>query len=446
MGEVSTVDFFPLAWVIHFARALMTFNVINAMNKKKYNMPKTFCIFIGVCMVYSYLTLQLNDKSQKVEYTCLILYFVIQFVLVLFLYDSKLYLKLTSIAFSFLTMPLSTILYFSSFSYLFGADYTASFANSLSVLSLFTVSLFMVIFSFFVVFLIELAKKKFKKSLNHNIKYIYFYLFPLTHFFGFQLIYVSQQLFIKENKYYPERVSLIACIYFVICFAIDISIIFAVDYLEKKEEENIKYKKLLTKNELDYQQFLQLKNEKERFRKIRHDISNILTTAAGFIEIEKPEKALEIIRNADNDIHLSANREICKNEAINTIYTIKHQQALEKGIDFIISVREDVKINIPDYDLCRVLTNLIDNQINALENTDSKIFELSIICTMNDIIIKGTNEYIPSAKSNKSDPNHGYGQKIISSIAKKYNGSYKGEISNGKFITSTILENKGRPE
>lgn len=442
MNEVSTVDFFPLAWVIHFARALMTFNVINAMNKKKFSMPKTFFVFISVCMVYSYLTLQLNDKSEKVEYACLIIYFVIQFALVSFLYKSKLYLKLMSIAFSFLTMTLSTNLYFSSLSYLFGDDYTASFANSLSVLSLFTVSLFMVIFSFFVVFLIELAKKRLNKNLNHNIKYIYFYLFPLTHFIGFQLIYVSQQLFIKENNYYPERVSLIACIYFAICFAIDISIIFAVDYLEKKEEENAKYKKLLTKNELDYQQFLQLKSEKERFRKTRHDISNILTTAAGFIEIGKPEKALEIIQNADNDIHVSANKEICKNETINTIYTIKRQQALKKGIDFIIDVKEDAQINIPDYDLCRVLTNLFDNQINALENSDSKNFELKIICTMNDIIIKGSNEYTPSAKNNKNDPNHGYGQKIISSIAKKYNGSYKSEISNGKFITSTILENK----
>ena len=67
MNEVSTVDFFPLAWVIHFARALMTFNIVNAMNKKKFSMPKTFFVFISVCMVYSYLTLQLNDKSEFVE-------------------------------------------------------------------------------------------------------------------------------------------------------------------------------------------------------------------------------------------------------------------------------------------------------------------------------------------------------------------------------------------
>ena len=54
--------------------------------------------------------------------------------------------------------------------------------------------------------------------------------------------------------------------------------------MERKERENEKYKKLITKNELDYQQFLQLKNEKEKFKKIRHDMANILSTVAGFIE------------------------------------------------------------------------------------------------------------------------------------------------------------------
>lgn len=51
MNEVSTVDFFPLAWVIHFARALMTFNVINAMNKKNSVCQKPF-LFSSVFVWY----------------------------------------------------------------------------------------------------------------------------------------------------------------------------------------------------------------------------------------------------------------------------------------------------------------------------------------------------------------------------------------------------------
>ena len=188
--------------------------------------------------------------------------------------------------------------------------------------------------------------------------------------------------------------------------------------------------------------FLQLKNEKERFRKIRHDIANILTTAGGFIEIGNSEKALDIIQNAGNDIQLSAQSEICKNETINTVYSIKHKTALEKGVNLSIKVKEGADVNIADYDLCRILTNLIDNQINAVEdNENAKSANLSIIITQNDILIKGTNEYIKKSKKT-DDPNHGYGQKIIADIAKKYNGSYKSEIKDNLFISETMLNNK----
>lgn len=37
--------------------------------------------------------------------------------------------------------------------------------------------------------------------------------------------------------------------------------------MERKERENEKYKKLITKNELDYQQFLQLKMKKKNLKK-----------------------------------------------------------------------------------------------------------------------------------------------------------------------------------
>lgn len=439
MGEVSTIDFFPLAWVLHLARAISTFNIINAMNKRKYSMPKTFLIYIGTCMLYSYFTLQLSDKSQKVEYACLFLYFVLQLILLKVLSDSKLYVKLTSIVFSFLTMTLSSVLYYNIS---FAIDFSTSFENSIDAGVLLQISMFMIIFSFVVAFLISIIKNKFNKKLNHDIKYIYFYLFPLTHFLGLELVYALAQMFIKNDGAIPNTLSKLITVYYIICFVIDISILFAVDYIEKKETENEKYKQIITKNELDYQHFSQLKDEKERFRKIRHDMSNILTTASGFIEIEKPEKALEILQNANEEIHLSAYEQICSNETINTIYIIKQRQANIKGIKLKLKIKENAEIHISDYDICRVLNNLIDNQINAVENSENKVCKLTIICNKSEIIIKGSN-FCQSKNNSKSknDSNHGYGQKIIASIAKKYSGSYNTTIENDLFITHTILQN-----
>lgn len=58
-------------------------------------------VIVAPSMLYSYITLQLNDKGQKVEYLCLILYFVLQFIIVNFATEGKLFSKITAIVFSF---------------------------------------------------------------------------------------------------------------------------------------------------------------------------------------------------------------------------------------------------------------------------------------------------------------------------------------------------------
>jgi len=442
MGEISTVDFFPFAWIIHLARALVFYNIVTAMTKRKLSSFWHFMVIVAPSMVYSYITLQLNDKGQNVEYLCLILYFVLQFIIVNFATEGKLFSKITAIVFSFLTMTMSSIIYFSTLNYIFGYGYTNAYSNSLDLFTLIAVSLFMVILSFAVVVLVKIVQKKFHKDLNHNIKYVYLYAFPLTHFFGFQLIHVVQQLFVKTLNYFPKRITVLFCIYAAICFAIDFSIIFVVDNMERKERENEKYKKLITKNELDYQQFLQLKNEKEKFKKTRHDMANFLSTVAGFIEIGKSQKALEMIKSANNDIQISANTEICKNETINTIYSIKLKDAVEKKANLKVQVNESAPIKVSDYDLCRVLTNIIDNAINAVENSSiSKDIELNIVSNSNDILIKSKNAFALNKSKKKDTQNHGYGQKIISDIAKKYNGTYTTKVENEYFSTITQLNN-----
>lgn len=418
MGEISTVDFFPFAWIIHLARALVFYNIVTAMTKRKLSSFWHFMVIVAPSMVYSYITLQLNDKGQKVEYLCLILYFVLQFIILNFATEGKLFSKITAIVFSFLTMTMSSIIYFSTLNYIFGYDYTNAYSNSLDLFTLIAVSLFTVILSFAVVVLIKLVQKKFHKDLNHNIKYVYLYAFPLTHFFGFQLILVVQQLFVKTLNYFPKRITVLFCIYAAICFAIDFSIIFVVDNMEQKEREN------------------------EKFKKIRHDMANILSTVAGFIEIGKSEKALEMIKSANNDIQISANTEICKNETINTIYAIKLKDAVEKKANLKVQVNESAPIKVSDYDLCRVLTNIIDNAINAVENNNiSKDIELNIISNSNDILIKSKNAFALNKSKKKDTQNHGYGQKIISDIAKKYNGTYTTQAENEYFSTVTQLNN-----
>ena len=109
----------------------------------------------------------------------------------------------------------------------------------------------------------------------------------------------------------------------------------------------------------------------------------------------------------------------------------------------MINVEENAEIKISNYDLCRILTNLIDNQIEATDNfLENRDVELFIKITPANIVIKSTNMYKNSSKKKPTNKDfHGYGQKIINDIAKKYNGKYKFSIVEDKYITSTLLDN-----
>lgn len=100
---------------------------------------------------------------------------------------------------------------------------------------------------------------------------------------------------------------------------------------------------------------------------------------------------------------------------------------------------------IDDYDLCRLLHNLLDNCINAAANSVDKLCKISIEIT--DALITATteNSYNSSKNSEQSDDKsseHGNGIGIIKNIAKKYNGSLNVEKSNNIWITTVVLENR----
>lgn len=51
-----------------------------------------------------------------------------------------------------------------------------------------------------------------------------------------------------------------------------------------------------------YQQLLIRKENQKEFRKAKHDYVNLISAAKEFIEIGKPEKALDILQCTNDDI------------------------------------------------------------------------------------------------------------------------------------------------
>lgn len=449
MIVADLTQFFPFAFIAHLSRALVTFNIVHALLKNKYNSFVTLTSIVGISMITSYIILKIASAKPSTEFLLLVIYYLLQLLIIIFLTKGKLFLKFSAVIFSLLSFLTGT----AAFSLLssFYMDNTVEMVSGYQVDLVYLVgnSLFVFVFSFVLATIISLIKKKKSSNYNYKSKRIFFYIFPISHIFCIETICYAENLLISNNAMNSaESLQKVICIFFLACFLIDISIIFVVDYLEKLEYEEELYIEQLTKNDLEYNQFLILKNEREEFRKIRHDISNLLTVTTGFIEIGKTDKALEILKNTSSDIFNSAIIPISNNETINTIYSIKSNECKNHNIDLRFNVYQKENINVSDYDLCRVLNNIIDNSINAVKDSSvNKCINISININNGIINICSSNEFNnKTITKNKDRKLHGYGQKIISEITKKYDGDFSFNKNGNIYTTNTVLNNVTLPK
>lgn len=446
MTVVNLYDFFPYTWILHFVRAFVFFNVTHTVLKNKYNTFVTFFSIMISGMLYSYFSLLLANGNNEIF--IMVFYYVFLFGVIALTTKGNLFSKLFVTVFGLAAYLCSTLSYEMIKSILNGFAIRTGLNSKVFLADLLADTLFVFSGSFIFTFIIKLIKQKTKHSFSYKSKLSFLFLFPVTHIFSAFITYTPFLANTKEIKEYYDcnpTMDIFIILFSVICMIIDISIIFIIDYMEKVEETNIENERKLIKNQLDYQQMMLLKDEKKEFRKIKHDFVNILTTAKGFIEIGKPEKALSILTNTNDDLLGLAGFSICSNETINTIIYIKQQQAKSNDIQFASEISENYSVMIDDYDLCRLLNNIIDNSLNAVYPLkNNKVCKLYIDINQDKIVIKSENGFadVKQTEKKKKSDEHGNGINIIKEIAKKYGGGYRSKHFDQVWYTETFLDNK----
>ena len=281
--------------------------------------------------------------------------------------------------------------------------------------------------SFIIVFWFKLIKAKTNNRFQYQSKYCWFFLFPVSHWITVCFLYYIARL-TYNTPLGTEIASVSTIIYFVFSVT-DFALLFFIDHFENLEVQNVQNEITKTKNELDYSQIELLKEEKQNFRKIKHDYLNFLTVAQGLIEIKQNDKALELLKNTTNELMNISNIPLCSNETINTALYIKQNQAKQYGIDINVNITENHPVKISDYDISRILFNLLDNAIEAvgsLEVSDKSI-DLKMNIDEREMYISSANPCADSKKQRSSE--RGNGMKIIKDIVKKYKGEFDFNIT-----------------
>lgn len=138
-----------------------------------------------------------------------------------------------------------------------------------------------------------------------------------------------------------------------------------------------------------------------------------------------------------------------ENDIVNAVINSKLSTARSFGIEATCLSVSNFN-DIDDIDLCRLLSNMLENAVTACNSSDRKdkqIYlkissdEYKYIFNLKNTIdesVLANNPHLRTTKKNKSS--HGYGTKIIRDIARKYHGKYDFYEEEGFFCCSVTLK------
>lgn len=184
--------------------------------------------------------------------------------------------------------------------------------------------------------------------------------------------------------------------------------------------------------------YRQLENLNSELRAQRHDYLNHLQVVYGLMELEEYDELLDYLQPVYKDMQKTGKALKTSKPAINALLKAKMDEAESRNIDFYIEVKSDLKnLEVEDWELCKVIANLLDNAMTALEEKEGeKKISLDIMEDKEGYRFDVSNngpEILPEMQemifkqgvSTKKGEGHGMGLYIAANVVKSYKGTIK---------------------
>lgn len=415
---------------------IMIFVFLSSLLKGRFNTAIPVISTIAVTTISSYFCSALPIVPK----------IVISMVLILLcafgLYQDKPVVKISYTLMSMYILSITDIILGNIISLILSRDIQMIFFSNLT---------YRFIFSLIVKVADALVFYVFYKMLNRidkNIKSKFWVLFAVVMFVFLSITTVFLQIYpdTDQNSASTVMYTVLTSLF----FAMSIILIYFYTEISKSYQRDSKLFWLENNfNTLQEQIAVQQQNN-EKVRKLRHDMKNHLANIRSLIDSGEIAAAVTLLDNtAENVNNAKAEMIDTGNSFVDAIILSKTAVCREKNIDFSCSVQPLENIKIDAVDLSSLLSNLLDNAMEAAAQTTEPFVRLTIIkynayytiCVENSYkgkkFLKENMGVLISTKSDKAL--HGYGTQIISDIAQKYDGNYTWEAQENRFISTVIM-------
>lgn len=206
------------------------------------------------------------------------------------------------------------------------------------------------------------------------------------------------------------------------------------------------------KNDMLQQTLSQLEELNKTLRGQRHDFMNHLQVVYGLIELEEFNDTKEYIEKVYNDIQKVSRVMRTSSPALNALLQAKVLACEKRGIEPKIIIKSQFnQIKIPSWEFCRIIGNIIDNAISALEGSsgkkhlqidlyeDIKKYYFCIKDNGSGIPAEFLDKIFEAGFTTKGDHGEGMGLAITKNILLEYGGNISVHVEAGETVFEGMI-------
>ncbi len=194
--------------------------------------------------------------------------------------------------------------------------------------------------------------------------------------------------------------------------------------------------------------FRMLEQQYRQSERLRHDLKNHIIALSGLLERREWEKSTEYLKNMEQCAALGAGEEATGSSAVDALLYQKRMLAEKNSIRWECDVQIPPACCIPEFDLCVLFGNLLDNALEACEKLSPKEDRLICIqarpvkkCFLLEIKNRTDLKNTEEIRSRRKHPagGRGIGLLNVQDVLCKYNGALHLHLQDDLFVASLLL-------
>lgn len=233
-----------------------------------------------------------------------------------------------------------------------------------------------------------------------------------------------------------------------IIFAFNIFILYLYNSIAEAYEEKLKVELHAREKQYYLSQSEMMTESVEQMKAFKHDIRNHLVTLMAYTEQGNSAEALTYFNQLLIDVEANEVYSDTGNIPFDSIINYKLRNAKQDQIKLTLKFSMPQKLQMEASDVIKILGNLLDNALEAVEKVADKWINLDIEFSRGCLFIKIENpfdgvvaysEITEQVISSKDTNNRGYGLKNVSQAVDHYDGEMRITHDNHIFAVTAIL-------